>query len=141
VLAWFSLGALVVAMIVSCTTQLNVGVLAIALAWIVGVYIAGLPASDVLSGFPRDLFLTLAGVTLLFAQAQVNGTLDRLAHAAVRLCRGNTGLIPIMFFFLGSLIASAGLLIVARNEILPGLSALNLTTMAWLGADAKTSRT
>ena len=41
-LAWFSLGALVVAMIVSCTTQLNVGVLAIALAWIVGVYIGGI---------------------------------------------------------------------------------------------------
>ena len=118
-LAWFSLGALVVAMIVSCTTQLNVGVLAIALAWIVGVYIAGLPASDVLAGFPRDLFVTLAGVTLLFAQAQVNGTLDRLAHAAVRLCRGNTGLIPVMFFFLGSVIASAG----------PG----NVSTAAMLG--------
>jgi di/tricarboxylate transporter len=124
VLAWFSLGALAVAMIVSCTTQLNVGVLAIALAWIVGVYIAGLPASEVLAGFPRDLFVTLAGVTLLFAQAQVNGTLDRLAHAAVRLCRGNTGLIPVMFFCLGSLIASAG----------PG----NVSTAAMLGPMAMT---
>jgi di/tricarboxylate transporter len=118
-LAWYSLGALVVAMIVSCTTQLNVGVLAMALAWIVGVYIAGLPLADVLAGFPRDLFLTLAGVTLLFTQAQVNGTLDRLAHAAVRICRGNTGLIPIMFFLLGSIIASLG----------PG----NVSTAAMLG--------
>ncbi len=107
-LAWLSLGALVVAMIVSCTTRLNVGVLALALAWVVGVYFGGMGLNEVLSGFPVQLFLTLAGVTLLFTQAQLNGTLDRVAHAAVRVCRGNTGLIPVMFFFLGCGIASLG---------------------------------
>ena len=107
-LAWLSLGALVIAMVVSCTTQLNVGVLALALAWIVGVYLGGMRLDEVLSGFPVQLFLTLAGVTLLFTQAQLNGTLDRVAHAAVRVCRGNTGLIPVMFFLLGCGIASLG---------------------------------
>lgn len=107
-LAWLSLGALVVAMIVSCFSQLNVGVLALALAWIVGVYLGHMSLNDVLGGFPVQLFLTLAGVTLLFTQAQLNGTLDRLAHAAVRLCRGNAGLIPVMFFLLACVIASAG---------------------------------
>src|SRR5688500_18471952 len=107
-LAWLSLGALVVAMIVSCTTQLNVGVLGLALAWIVGVYFGGMRLEDVVGGFPVQLFLTLVGVTLLFTQAQLNGTLDRVAHAAVRACRGNSGLIPVMFFALGCLIASLG---------------------------------
>jgi di/tricarboxylate transporter len=107
-LAWLSLGALVVAMIVSCFSTLNVGVLALALAWIVGVYLGSMSLNDVLSGFPTQLFLTLAGVTLLFTQAQLNGTLDRVAHAAVKICRGNTGLIPVMFFLLGSVIASLG---------------------------------
>ncbi len=99
-LAWLSLGALVVAMIVSCFSTLNVGVLALALAWIVGVYLGSMSLNDVVSGFPVQLFLTLAGVTLLFTQAQLNGTLDRVAHAAVRICRGNAGLIPVMFFVL-----------------------------------------
>jgi len=99
-LASLSLGALAIAMIVSCTTQLNVGVLALALAWIVGVYIGGMKLDDVIAGFPAQLFLTLAGVTLLFTQSQLNGTLDRIAHRAVRLCRGNAGLIPVMFFLL-----------------------------------------
>ena len=107
-LAWLSLVALVIAMIVSCFTQLNVGVLALALAWIVGVYVGGMGLNDVLTGFPVQLFLTLAGVTLLFTQAQLNGTLDRVAHASVRLCRGNVGLIPVMFFLLGGSIASLG---------------------------------
>jgi Na+/H+ antiporter NhaD/arsenite permease-like protein len=50
----------------------------------------------------------LSGVTLLFAQAQLNGTLDRIAHRAMRICRGNAGLVPVMFFALGCALASLG---------------------------------
>jgi di/tricarboxylate transporter len=106
-------------MVVSCTTNLNVGVLALALAWIVGVYAGGMKLDEVIAGFPAQLFLTLAGVTLLFTQAHLNGTLDRIAHAAVRACRGNAGFIPVMFFALGSAIGSLG----------PG----NISTAAMLG--------
>ena len=107
-LAWLSLSALFVAIIVSCFTRLNVGVLAVAFAWIVGVYFGGMRLEDVLGGFPIQLFLTLVGVTMLFTQAQLNGTLDQIAHRSVRLCRGNTGLIPVTFFLLGLGIASLG---------------------------------
>jgi di/tricarboxylate transporter len=118
-LAYVSLAALVAAILVSCFTELNVGILALALAWIVGVYVGGMPLNDVIGGFPVSLFLTLSGVTLLFAQAQQNRTLDRIAHRAVRVCRGNAGLIPVMFFALGCALASMG----------PG----NVSTAALLG--------
>lgn len=107
-LAYISLGALVIAILVSCFTELNVGILSLAFAWIVGVYLGGMTLNQVIAGFPVALFLTLAGVTLLFTQAQLNGTLDRIAHRAVRLCRGNTGLIPVMFFVLAAVLASVG---------------------------------
>src|ERR671925_1137226 len=107
-LAIVSVGALAFAVIVSCVSSVNVGVLAIALAWIVGVYIGGLPVNTVMAGFPSQLFLTLTGVTLLFALAQSNGTLDRLTHHSVRICRGNRGVIPIMFFLLGAGLSSMG---------------------------------
>ena len=71
---------LVLAILVSCFTELNVGILALALAWVVGVYVGGMPLNDVIAGFPVSLFLTLSGVTLLFSQAQMNRTLDRIAH-------------------------------------------------------------
>jgi Na+/H+ antiporter NhaD/arsenite permease-like protein len=103
-----SVCALALAVLVSCVSRLNVGVLSIALAWIVGVYIGGMPVTTIMSGFPSQLFLTLTGVTLLFALAQSNGTLERLTHHAVRLCRGNRGTIPVMFFVLGVAIASIG---------------------------------
>jgi Na+/H+ antiporter NhaD/arsenite permease-like protein len=107
-LAWISVGALVLAIVLSCVTTINVGVFAIALAWIVGVYVAKMPVAAVMAGFPSQLFLTLAGVTLLFTMAQCNGTLDRLAHHAVRICRGHRGVVPIMYFVLAAALASIG---------------------------------
>jgi Na+/H+ antiporter NhaD/arsenite permease-like protein len=107
-LAWCSVAALVTAIVVSCFSSLNVGVLSIVFAWIVGVYLGGMRVDDVFAGFPASLFLTLVGVTLLFAIAQLNGTLDKLAHRAMKLCRGNVGLLPIMFFFLTAGLSSLG---------------------------------
>ena len=51
-LAVLSVPALALAIIVSCVTTLNVGVLAIALAWIIGVYVGGMPVERVMAGFP-----------------------------------------------------------------------------------------
>jgi Na+/H+ antiporter NhaD/arsenite permease-like protein len=107
-LAVISVVALAIAVIVSCFTSVNVGVLSMGMAWIVGVYIGHLPLNTVIAGFPTSLFLTLTGVTLLFTLAQCNGTLDKLAHHAVRACRGNRGVVPIMFFVLAASIASIG---------------------------------
>jgi di/tricarboxylate transporter len=107
-LAVISVSALVLAVVISCVSRLNVGVLSVAMAWVVGVYIGGLPVNTVMAGFPSQLFLTLTGVTLLFAMAQSNGTLSRLAHHAVGACRGNAGTIPIMFFVLAAVLSSMG---------------------------------
>jgi Na+/H+ antiporter NhaD/arsenite permease-like protein len=107
-LAVLSVAALFFAIVMSCFSRVNIGVLSVVLAWIIGVYFGGMKVEQVAAGFPVTLFLTLAGVTLLFAQAQVNGTLDKIAHQAVRLCRGNVGMIPVMFFFLGVGLASIG---------------------------------
>jgi hypothetical protein len=96
-LAVISVSALALAVLVSCVSRLNVGVLSLALAWIVGVYIGGMPVNTVMSGFPSQLFLTLAGVTLLFSMAQCNGTLERLTHHAVRSVAGTAASIPVMF--------------------------------------------
>src|SRR5262245_1269347 len=107
-LAWISVAALVLAVTLSCTTTINVGVLSLALALIVGVGLAGMSTAEVLDGFPVDLLITLVGVTLLFAIAEVNGTLARLTERAVRLCRGHAGLLPVMFFVIGFVLATIG---------------------------------
>lgn len=107
-LAAISLAALVLALVLSCVTTINIGFLAIVLAWIVGTLFGGMAASEILGGFPTSLFLTLTGLTLLFSQAQVNGTLDRITHRAVRGAAGTPGVIPIIFFALTWALASIG---------------------------------
>jgi glycogen synthase len=45
-LATLSVLALALAVLVSCVSRLNVGVLSVALAWIIGVYFAGMTANE-----------------------------------------------------------------------------------------------
>jgi Na+/H+ antiporter NhaD/arsenite permease-like protein len=107
-IAWISLLALLTAVTLSMFTKVNVGIVSLAFAWIVGVYIGGIPLNTVIGTFPIQLFLTLAGVTLLFGMAHLNGTLERLAARAVGLCRGNTGVIPLMFFVVAAGLSTIG---------------------------------
>ncbi|MSO19826.1 MAG: C4-dicarboxylate ABC transporter [Acidobacteria bacterium] len=107
-LAWISVGALILVVTLSCVTSINVGVLAMAMALIVGVFLGDMKVAQIVEGFPTDLFITLVGVTLLFAIAECNGTLARLTAKATRLCRGHAGVLPILFFVIGFILATIG---------------------------------
>jgi Na+/H+ antiporter NhaD/arsenite permease-like protein len=107
-LAWISVSALIIAVTLSMVTTINVGIVCLAFAWLVGVLLGGMSVADILEGFPTPLFATLVGVTLLFSMAQGNGTLERVTERAVRLCRGHTGILPIMFFFLALGLSTIG---------------------------------
>lgn len=100
--------AVVVAIVISMFARLNVGLLALAFAWIVGTMFAGVSPNDIVAGFPSSLFVTLAGVTLLFAIAEVNGTLGQLAQGAVRAARGNARVVPLLLFGIALVLSSAG---------------------------------
>jgi di/tricarboxylate transporter len=107
-LASLTLAALFVVVAVGAFLPVNLGLLSIALALVVGVLIGDMKVSAVAGGFPSGLFLTLVGVTLFFAQAKSNGTLERISSAALGMVRGHAGLIPIMFFALALVFATIG---------------------------------
>ena len=144
--ALLSIIAFAVAILLSCFTPINVGLISIAFAFLVGVLFGGMKVSEVASGFPSSLFLVLVGVTLLFAQAKVNGTLDQIAKRSVRLARGNPGVIPLVFFFLAMAIASIGPGNIAATAMLApiamsiageaGISAFLMTVMVATGANS-----
>ncbi|HKT79489.1 MAG TPA: SLC13 family permease [Vicinamibacterales bacterium] len=103
-----SLVALLAAIVISMVSRINVGLIAIAAAWLIGVYIAGLKPDVVLGGFPSALFLTLVGVTLLFALADINRTLEALAARAFRAVGGSVRLLPLAFFVLAFIFSAVG---------------------------------
>ncbi|MGH7554305.1 MAG: SLC13 family permease [Longimicrobiales bacterium] len=100
--------ALILAIALSIVSRINVGLVAIAFAWLIGVYVAGLGADAIVRGFPSSLFITLTGVTLLFAVAETNGTLERLAHRAVALAKGDARVLPLLFFVIACVVATIG---------------------------------
>lgn len=103
-----SLLALFAAIILSMVSRINVGLIAMALAWLVGVYIAGIKPDAVVAGFPSSLFLTLTGVTLLFACAETNGALKNIAHRVAKLARGDARILPVLFFFIAFAVSTVG---------------------------------
>lgn len=106
--AALSLVALLVVVAVSLTSRLNVGVLAVALAWGVGVYAADWKVDQVVAVFPSSLFLTLLGVTLLFGVAQANGSMEAITHAGLRTLRGHVAWLPLLLFLLAGVISTLG---------------------------------
>ena len=106
--AGWALVALVGAILLSLTSRVNVGVVAIVLAWLAGTFGAGLGAEAILGGFPGSLFVTLLGVTLLFAVAESNGTLAALAGRLVGLSRGDGRVLPWLLFAGAAALSSLG---------------------------------
>lgn len=131
--ATLSLVALVVVIAVSLTSRLNVGVLAIALAWPIAVFAAGWKVDALLATFPAGLFLTLLGVTLLFGVAHKNGTLELVARRAVRACCGVNALVPPAFFLLTCGVATLGPGAIAATALVAPLA---MTAGASAGAPA-----
>ena len=73
-----SILGLVAMFIVATVLPINMGALAFAMAFVIGTIFVGMSSNAIIAGFPGDLFVTLAGITYLFAIAQKNGTIDLL---------------------------------------------------------------
>ena len=144
--AVLSIVAFAIAIVISCISEINVGFLAIAFAFIVGVFFGEMRVAEVAAGFPASLFLILIGVTLLFSQASVNGTLDKIARRSVKLARGNVGMIPVIFFFLATGLSTIGAGNIATTALLAPvamavagrlrISAFLMTIVVCTGANA-----
>jgi di/tricarboxylate transporter len=102
-----SLIALLAAIALSMLSRINVGLVAIALAWLVGVHFAGLRPDAIMAGFPSSLFLTLVGVTFLFAIAEVNRSFESVVSRAVFLARDPRTL-PLALFALAAGLSAVG---------------------------------
>ncbi|WAC28519.1 SLC13 family permease [Ancylobacter sp. SL191] len=94
--------------VVATILPVNMGILAFAGAFLVGTTLAGLTTAKILSFFPSGLFLTLVGITYLFAIAQNNGTIDWLVRLAVRAVRGHVIAIPWVMFLVAAALTSVG---------------------------------
>ncbi|WP_150252312.1 SLC13 family permease [Nocardiopsis deserti] len=96
--------------VIATVLPINIGALAFVAAFMVGLLVLGMDADAVLGGFPADLFLTLVGVTYLFAIAKNNGTIDLLVRGATRMVGGRVAAIPWIMFGISAVLTGVGAL-------------------------------
>ena len=147
--AIISLSALLLAILIGIfRPKVNIGVVSIVFALIIGIMVLGIKEKEVTSLFPSNLFLMLVGITLFFGIASTNGTLSKLTDSLISRIGGKTKLLPVSIFFLSFILSAIGpgniaatLLIApvamqlsARSKISPLLMAIMVATGANAGA-------
>lgn len=100
--------ALIVAVVVSIRFSVNVGIVAYALAFLVGGFGLGLPANTIVGYFPVSLFFQLMVITLFYGFAVSNGTIQKIADNAVFLCRNRSALVPWEIFLVAFVLCAIG---------------------------------
>lgn len=96
--------------LIATVLPINMGALAFVGAFLLGAVFLGMETDDIIANFPGGLFLTLVGVTYLFAIAQNNGTINLLIDGAVKLVRSRVALIPWIMFTITGAITAVGAL-------------------------------
>ncbi|MBK1660953.1 SLC13 family permease [Paracraurococcus ruber] len=109
---------LVAMFVIATALPINMGALGLAMAFLIGTTLVGMTANQIIAGFPGDLFVTLVGITYLFAIAQKNGTIDWLVHQAVRAVRGRIAAIPWIMFGVAAALTAVGAVSPAACAIL-----------------------
>jgi Na+/H+ antiporter NhaD/arsenite permease-like protein len=127
-------------------TDLNVGVVATALAFIIGLGVAGFSIQEISNLLPSGLLLTIVGVALLFQLAATNGTLGLLTASLMGLARGCSHRLPIAFFVLtfalsalgpGNIAATALVAPIAMHSaVRAGISPFLMAVLVCTGANA-----
>lgn len=98
---------LIGAIVLGFARKMNVGVVCLGLALILGK-LGGMGAGDIYKGFPYKLFATLLGTMLFFSLLQQNGTLEKISKRLIGICGKNTFLVPIIVYVVSFVLSAAG---------------------------------
>lgn len=101
-------GAIVVSIILGYRTKINIGLFAIAFAYLIGCFGLGLSPKEVIAMWPLRIFFIIFSVCLFYSFAIVNGTLEKLAEHLMYRCRHFPHLLPFAIFFAAVVISALG---------------------------------
>lgn len=101
-------GAIVISIVLGYRTKINIGLFAIAFAYLLGCFGLGLSPREVIASWPLNIFFIIFSVCLFYSFAIVNGTLEKLAEHLMYRCRNFPHLLPFAIFFAAVVISALG---------------------------------
>lgn len=118
-IASIALFALVFAIIIGIKTNVNLGIISIALAFLIGRFLVGMPSAGIyMEGWPLKLFFMLTGMTLLFGIARINGTFTLFARQICSFSFGSRKLMCLIIFVFCALVSMVGVGTIVTPAIL-----------------------
>lgn len=105
---WITLLVLVLVVVVGFLKKLNVGLIAIGAAAVIGYVSGQFTGKEIISGFSASLFMTLLGVTLFFGIIQENGCIELLMNRLVEKFGKFIWMVPILLFTMAYVFAAIG---------------------------------
>ena len=76
--------ALAVSIAIGRVRKINIGLVAIPFAYIIGAFFMHIKPSDVIDLWPSHIFFAILAISLFFGFAMANGTLAEIAYALKR---------------------------------------------------------
>ncbi|AEP36006.1 SLC13 family permease [Taylorella asinigenitalis] len=102
------IAAIVVSIAIGYIFKINIGLLAISFAYIIGTFILDLKPSQIVALWPLKLFFVIMAVSLFYNFATVNGTLEKLADNLIYRSKNYPYLLTFAVFVASTLIAAMG---------------------------------
>lgn len=100
--------AIVVSIGLGYALKLNVGLIAMSFAYLIGAFVMGIKPTDVIASWPVSLFFVIFAVGLFYNFAVVNGTMDALANILLYRFRRFPNAIYIVLFLIAVILAGTG---------------------------------
>lgn len=107
-LGLIALLVLVAVVAIAFFLKVNIGILSILAAVVLGLGSGQFTGKQIISGFSSSLFLTLAGITIIFGIVTGNGSLELLMKKLIAKLGRATVLVPVVFFIFCWLVSAAG---------------------------------
>ncbi|WFF41465.1 SLC13 family permease [Salinicola endophyticus] len=101
-------GAIIVSIVLGYRFKLNIGLFAIAFAYLIGCFGMGMSPKEVIATWPLKIFFIIFSVCLFYSFAIVNGTLEKLAEHLMYRCRNVPSLMPFAIFLAATVISGLG---------------------------------
>jgi di/tricarboxylate transporter len=105
---WLCIIAIVVSIFVGWKFKFNTGIIAMSFAFIIGIFVMGMKASQVINYWPTTIVFYLLSIALFFNYATENGTMNVLGQKLLHAMGGNAKLVPFAIALVGMTARSVG---------------------------------
>ena len=105
---WLCIIAIIVSIFVGWKFKLNTGIIAMGFAFVIGIFVMNMKASQVIGFWPTTIVFYLLSIALFFNYATENGTMNVLGQKLLYAMGGNAKLVPFAIALVSAIVGGLG---------------------------------